>query len=62
MKSSQDKTDQYNYQITATNSTSIPPTPQKKIVKKMLIKKNVSVNKKNPTTSYNINSRKTVNP
>lgn len=36
MKSSQDKTDQYNYQITA---TSIPPTPPKKIVKKMLIKK-----------------------
>lgn len=34
MKSSQDKTDQYNYQITATNSTSIPPTPPKKIVKK----------------------------
>lgn len=39
MKSSQDKTYQYNYQITATNSTSIPPTPPQKIVKKMLIKK-----------------------
>lgn len=39
MKSSQDKMDQYNYQITATNSTSIPPTPPQKIVKKMLIKK-----------------------
>lgn len=34
MKSSQDKTDQYNYQITATNSTSIPPTPPKKNSKK----------------------------
>lgn len=34
MKRSQDKTDQYNYQITATNSTSNPPTPQKKNSKK----------------------------
>lgn len=57
MRSSQDKTDRYNYQIMATNSTSIPPTPPKKQFKKML-----SVNKKNPTASYNINSRKTVNP
>lgn len=40
MKSIQDKTDRYNYQITATNSTPYPTQlPQKNILKKMLIKK-----------------------
>lgn len=35
MKSSQDKTDRYNYQITATNSTPYPiQLPKKKVVKK----------------------------